>query len=142
MSAPFRPLAGTLEQRRVDVERVEGMAGALHSVVGFIEITNAGEVTVDISFPVRFIERPAFTFGAEMQENSQIIAGSFPTVSGVVLRWNFGIRDESGARYYDGATLIIVNTGTTDQQMIFHYKMEGKALRNPLAGIGSVSQSI
>lgn len=142
MAQPFRPIAGILEQRRTDVERIEGMAGAVHNVAGFIELSDVGEVTVEVNFPVRFIERPAFSFGAEMGENQQILPGQFPTAYGMVLRWNFGIREETGAKFYDGATLIIVSKGAPQQRIVFHWQMEGRALRNPLHTVGSVNQSL
>lgn len=138
----FQPVARGLEARRTQVERIEGMAGQVTTVHGFIELEGAGELTIPVKFPIRFIEKPSFSFGAEMAENEQIVVKKFPTCSGVVLTWAFGVREDTGDRYYDGCTLIVVTTGQETQRMIFHYQMEGKALRNPLTQIGSADGTI
>lgn len=136
----MRTIQGPLEARRGRVERSKSAQGRVHAVDGFVQTLGAGETTVDIEFPVSFIERPCFTFGGELGENEVLEDGNFPTISLVVKNWKLATR--GGADYYVGATLIVVSTGTTTQKMIAHWKMEAVALTNPLLSTGSADDPI
>ncbi len=129
-----------IEQRRGQVERGRSVEGRVHRVIGSVSLNGAGEVLVDVNFPVWFQEVPNMSFGGEMVENEPIVAGRFPTISVVVKSWVKQKRDL--ADYYAGATLIVVSTGQTNQRMIAHWAAEGKALRNPLGGTGGIDDPI
>ena len=115
------------EDRRSDIARVEAVAGGEYRVNGLVLVTNAGEAQADVTFPVRFIEIPLFTFGFSLADNEAWAVGAMPTVSGVVGKWTFG-RKATGERYYDGAQLLIVTTGPDTMRGYFHYCFDGKAL--------------
>jgi hypothetical protein len=128
---PFRPLATTLDERRVDIDRVEQMAGGVFRVAGFVIIQEPGELLVPVKFPIRFMEKPSFSFGGEVAPNSPVQAGKYPTLSVLVRNWQFEIQPQTGARWYVGATLLSVSTGIDGQTMEVHYQLEGRGLRGP-----------
>ncbi len=127
-TAPF-------DARRGAVNRMESMSGRVHRVQGFFTVTGAGEVSVEVDFPVWFIENPVITFGGELAPNEFPEAGSYPTVSVVVLAWKK--EDRPGdVSYFIGAHLGAVTTGKSGQILIVHWQMEGKALINPIGDAG------
>jgi hypothetical protein len=123
----FRPLAQEINRPQEEKERVRELGGGDSEVVGFIDVS-AGESTAFVPFPVRFFERPCFTFGFELAENQMPVAGSFPTVSATVYPWEFGRRGETGAVFYTGATLLIVALGHDGMKGTLHYRFEGRSL--------------
>lgn len=129
-----------IEQRRADLERVESMTVKDHVVTGLVEVSGAGEVAIDVNFPVWFVERPSTYFGGELADGHSPTETDFPTISVMVLRW---AKETRGlGEYWTGATLGIVTTGDADHQVIAHWHMEGKALRNPVGGKGDTGDTI
>lgn len=127
---PRPPAPITFEARRGTANRLDAITGKLHSVQGFIDIIGSGEAILDVNFPVWFLEKPTFTFGAEMAPDQVLTTGQYPMVSIIVHRW--AMKDfPQGVSYFAGATLIIVTTGTDEQKLIGHWQAQGKALRNP-----------
>lgn len=124
------PTGAPLEARRGATNRVDSLTGRVHTIQGFFDVDGAGEALLDVNFPVWFMERPLFTFGAEMRDGNALETGKYPTISVVVLRWAF--KDfPDGVSYFAGATLVVVALGTDAQSMLVHWQVEGKALRNP-----------
>lgn len=138
---PFRmrpPTQAPLEDRRGVIERIEGMAGRVHRVQGHFSKKGAGEASIEVRFPVWFIEKPIFTFGGELAENTSPTTRKFPTISVIVLNWI--LQEYPGdINYYIGAILGPVSTGTSDQEIIVHWQFEGKALRNPTSDSGGTT---
>lgn len=134
--APFSPF----ESRRSDIDRQDASSVGNHRITGFLTVINAGEVAVDVIFPLWFVEKPAFSFGAELAEGFSAVALNMPTVSCVVLRWAKELRDM--ATYWTGATLAVVTTGAEDHQMVIHWHMEGKAFVNPVLGTNDTDSTI
>jgi hypothetical protein len=120
-------------QEHSEAARVSESSAEFQVVQGFLTVDKAGEVSVDVNFPVRFIERPSLSFGGELDGNHFPEAGNYPTVSVVVARWTKDLidttRDEG---FYSGATLMVVTTGKSDQKMIVHWQMSGRAFKNPV----------
>lgn len=118
------------------VNPLQGFQGRQLEVVGLIEIVGAGEATVDVSFPVRFVEHPSFSFGGEMVENSAITAGQHPTISIMVLRWMTEEATpgtlEQDQQIFVGASLIIVTTGIPDQRQRAHFQVRGRGIVSPV----------
>lgn len=138
---PASPTPAPLEERRGAVNRIEAMTGRVHRVQGFIDVEGAGETSYEVGFPVWFFERPLFTFGGEMADNEAPEAENFPTVSVVVLGWKKQEFDMN-VSYWSGAYLGIVTTGRLGHRMTVHWQMEGKALRNPMAGASSTDVTL
>lgn len=136
------------EQRREDIKRVDAMTVKVTRVTGYVllvhdaEVANA-EASVDITFPVVFTEKPVFTYGAELATNHRALAGSFPTLNAVVVRWTVkgAVAGASDGRF-TGATVVTYTTGQAGQNIWLHYSFEGKAIRNPLNDVGSVDDVI
>lgn len=127
-------LRRALDVKRTDVAKAQEVHGGIHQVYGFIETMNHGEATVDVNFPVVFIEKPVFHANGEVGENQSITAGYFPTCNVMVRRWITSTTLEDTPRYH-GANLLIVITGDTsltDYLTIVHWSVTGKALVNPL----------
>jgi hypothetical protein len=127
-TAPF-------DQRRGAVNRIEAMTGKVHRVQGFFTLTGAGERSVEVDFPVWFVENPVLTFGGELAPNEFPEAGYYPTVSVVVLAWKLKTPTPE-VNYYVGAHLGAVTTGKAAQVLIVHWQVEARALRNPLGDAG------
>jgi hypothetical protein len=129
-----------IESRRADLERVDAMTIKDHVISGLIEVNGAGEVAIDVNFPVWFTEKPSTYFGGELGDGHSPTTTDFPTISVMVLRWAKETRGLGD--YWTGATLGIVTTGEAEHQVIAHWHMEGKALRNPVGGKGDTDDSI
>jgi len=134
-----------LERRRWNVDRIGSLSVRLYRVSGKVLVRGSGEVAVDVTFPVTFIEEPVLSFGAALEANQALEAGNFPTISVVATGWNRREKVVGGevGFYYDGATLSIVTTGKTDQLIWVHWSAEAKAFRNPDSGdLGSLEDPI
>jgi len=138
--AQFSSIQTPFEQRRGQVERGRSVEGRIHKVFITINLIGSGEVLADVNFPVWFQEKPAVSSGGEMAENEVIVDTQFPTISVIVKSWVKQKRDL--AEYFTGATLIVVTSGVPGQKMIAHFQAEGKALRNPLGGLGGLGDTI
>ncbi len=140
-----RILAGSVQQpfeaRRGDVSRAQSVEVQLTRISGTILVEGAGEITVPVSFPVWFVERPGFSFGGELSDNHWPAEGNFPTISVVVTKWDINERSTYG-RFYRGADLAIVTEGQNDQQMWVHWHVEAKAFMNPIDQGDSVDGTI
>ncbi|MDQ6949847.1 MAG: hypothetical protein M3256_27255 [Actinomycetota bacterium] len=134
-------LARHLEQRRNDLGRLDEFSIKTTRVSGFQLVQKAGEVIVDVSFPVLFTERPAMSFGAHMDDGQVPEALNLPTVSTVVLSWIKAHEERVGGGngtpgWFSGARLAIVTTGRADHKVWVHWQAEGKAVRNPAQETG------
>lgn len=135
------PTTAPLEDRRGTVSRIEAQSGEVFRVQGLFHYDGAGEASVEVNFPVWFIEHPFPTFGGELAPNQSPTAGEFPTVSVVVLGWK--MQDyPGGVSYYIGAYLGVVTTGPADQKMLVSWQVEGKALNNPIGDPGTPDGTI
>jgi hypothetical protein len=89
-----------------------------------------GEGKKEVQFPVKFIEKPVFYFGGELGPGQTIVDGFYPTVSVAVGQWQT-LRRPPVLNLYYGCTLLIVVSGHTDQKLVIHWHIEGKALSDP-----------
>lgn len=130
------------ERRRADLDRIDAFSIKTTRVNGFQLVKGAGEVIVDVPFPVLFTERPSMSFGAHMDDGEQPEALNLPTVSTVVLSWLKAHEDRVGGGqgtpgWFSGARLAIVTTGRTNHKVWVHWQAEGKAIRNPSTEMGN-----
>lgn len=128
---------GALELRRANLDRSASMTGGRISLDGFIDLSGVGEATIEVPFPMQFVERPVITSGGgELAEGETLEAGRFPRWNVGVKDWRFTERSEGAARIYTGALLVVVCEGRDDpdrpQQSTAHYKVEGTAIVNPV----------
>ncbi len=139
-------LLGPFEQRRGEVERSYSVRGGVFRLLGFRDLARAGEVIDIVMFPVWFLERPGVSGGGELAPNEPMVDGEFP-------RWNVGVKEwittEQGGvgqtglvTMYKGAHLIYVAEGPIAMRSTVHWQLEGRALRNPLAGADQGSGAI
>jgi hypothetical protein len=130
---------GTMERRRDDVERIDDMRVKATDVSGYVLLAHGADVTtaeatVDLDFPVTFTEKPVFTFGGELDKNHRALAGSYPTISAVIVNWEIsGEIDGATEGRYIGASIACVTSGQAAQNIWLHYSFKGKAMRNPLS---------
>jgi len=111
-----------IEARRGAIERGRSIQGRVHSVVGFVEVTGVGEAIITVTFPVTFIERPTMLFGGELGTNGVLVDGSFPTINVMVKEWTTYKKQQ--ATYWTGAVLVLVATGSSEQQIIANWKAD------------------
>jgi hypothetical protein len=134
---------GVIDQRRDDVKRIGDMTVKVTRVSGRLLVQGTGEISVSVNFPVRFTERPIFTFGGELDLSSSPVAGSFPSVSCVVVNWDkIGVVTGGSDGHYIGATLAVTAGGSATQGMWIHWVMEGKAIRNPYSSGNSLDATL
>lgn len=107
-------------------------------VHGFIDLPTEGEVLVPVQFPLSFAEKPLFTYGLEMAENTWISSGSFPIHSATVTGWE--TQRPADSMLWVGATLGIVVIGA--MRSILHYSFEGCAFTSPVGTELSVSSPL
>lgn len=105
-------------------------------------VEGEGEVLRAVSFPIFFAQKPHLTFGGSLEENQQLIAGSFPTVSVVSANW---VVEKRGTQtyLYKGCDLAVVVTGARGaQKMWVNWTFTGTGLTNPTGGLGTVGGSV
>jgi hypothetical protein len=132
-AVPFGHPAQQLEARRQQVLQAQQIAGGVFRVVGRIELTGPGGTVLPVTFPVQFLEKPSFSFGPELGPAQPVIPSNLPGATAVVRDWSFIKRSDTGVRFYNGASLLIVTQGPADQLMIVNYQFEGRALRSPIS---------
>lgn len=108
------------------------MAVSEQRVSGKFLWEGSGEGTKEVLFPVKFTEPPAFWFGGELGPNQSVVRGSYPTVSVIAAQWRTLKRPPVTTLYY-GCTLVVVVSGHSDQKMVIHWHVEGKAMSDPSA---------
>lgn len=106
------------------------------AVTGFIEVTDIGEAITDVWFPYMFIDEPVFTYGYTLAPSSWPEQTHFPTNSATVVDWYMS------GRYFTGAQVTIVVTGTTGQEGKLNYRFEGRSFANPVGGITRVTDPL
>jgi hypothetical protein len=107
-------------------------------VQGFVNLASDGEHVVAISFPLSFMERPVFTYGLEMGDNTWFVQGDFPVHSATVGDWS--IMRPGGATLYTGAILGVVVIGAA--RSILHYSFEGRTFTVPTGTEMTVSTTL
>jgi hypothetical protein len=139
VSQPYVPRARVpFEQRRSEVAHVDDQSIRPTRVTGFELTVGAGEATVNVDFPVWFVEKPSMSFGGEFEKNEYLVERRFPTVSVVVVEWKIALPDRPGGGWYVGAILATVTTGRREQRVWVHWQAEGKAIRNPSVHTGAI----
>jgi len=141
-----------LERRRWSIANSRDVLGTEHVIKGRTQLQGSGEATINLTFPVLFIEPPTFTFGAELALGSVLEAGQFPIVSCCISAWGpngegafrpdapseeaiqAGAADISLREYYTGAVVACVATGPSAQNVYIHWMFTGVALTNPFFG--------
>lgn len=96
-------------------------------VHGFIELASDGEFVATVQFPISFAEKPLFTYGLEMGENTWLSEGNFPIHSATVA--SYAIQRPADSTLYVGATIGIVAIGAP--RSILHYSFEGRTFTVP-----------
>lgn len=124
-------VGGAIESRRGEIERKRAAGAQYFKVSGEIEVDGVGETAISVSFPVLFVDKPAYSFGPELYPGQVTVIGNLPTASCTVLLWHHRVRDD-GSNIYTGAQFAIVTTGPTGQAMIIQWHMEGIGLRGPV----------
>lgn len=112
------------------VNAAKGVAAETTRISGEFPFQGAGEGKVDVIFPVMFMEKPIFTFGAEVPDSQTIVSGKYPTISAAVAEWKMLERPPITRLYY-GCSVIVVVGGYQSQKLIVHWSLEGTALMNP-----------
>lgn len=131
MTAPFRSMARVLDERRQDVAAQHAAEGGFYIVEGEVGFAGPGEGTVEVRFEVRFFSKPFFLYSFDLGDNPRVVQGQFPRPVAQIGQWDFGVRPETGERFYDGATILTVVDGPEDNQPFLQYRFEGIALTGP-----------
>lgn len=126
-----------LAQAQANIKAFINAAGALqaqqagsYAQIGRVLVSEVGEASVDIGFYNIFTSQPIFTFGSELDANQAVVAGSFPTLSASVLRWQ-ATTNPAKQSLYTGATVVLKVGGVAGQKLWFHFCFQGTALTFP-----------
>lgn len=141
--ASFTSLNKASERRRGELVRNTNIRAAPHVIPGFKELLGAGEILIEVTFPVRFIQIPVFTYGASLAPGTQLVDGSYPVVSAVVAYWQVKRLDEGeevSREHFTGAELAVTASGPTDQRLLLNWQFSGMALTNPVGSERSVPE--
>jgi hypothetical protein len=129
----MKDISRSLNHSRHSSEFAEEFTVKQQTVNGQFIQSGVGESSNTIWFPLRFIEKPYFSFGGELTPDSSAVTTMFPTISVVVLEWEIE-EDEtitnSYKRAYVGAILGVVTTGVAERMNV-HWRFEGKGMVNP-----------
>lgn len=142
MPMPRIPLRSVVKARQNTIDRADRLndvAGRVFAATGEIGVIGPGEVVQDVLFPVRFIERPIVTFGAALEEGQSPVANAFPEWDAVVVGWTTDGPKER--LLFRGARIAIYTAGPDSQVLYIGYRMEGKALVNPITRSGGALQN-
>jgi hypothetical protein len=124
-----RTLLSTIDgqvQRRADYgEHLAEQRVKNGSVHGFAEIRGSGESLVDLSFPIDFLEKPLFTAGLELGDNTWPTSRQFPMWSATIVDW-VEVDDGESAPLHTGATVAVVTNNVGDGIVILHYSFAGR----------------
>lgn len=93
-------------------------------VQGFLNLATAGEIVATVTFPISFLERPLFTSGLELADNTWLVDGNFPIWSATVGSWT--TRKAADTTLYIGATIGIVVIGAP--RSVLHYSFAARSL--------------
>lgn len=136
-----------LKKRESEQIRQSSTLAGPHQITGQFLVEGSGEVTKAISFPVRFIEKPLFFAGFEMNPDTSPVDQKFPITSASVYDWNIEEPDlQSGGlnfrKYFVGANLAVVCIGNPGQRIWVNWMMLGTAITNPLSGVGDLTTDV
>ena len=90
-----------------------------------------GEAEVHVPFPVKFAEKPLFSYAAEIRDGDMLIATKMPVVTMVVTRWLLEDRPPF-SNLYTGAIIGVVADGPTGSRLFAIWHMDGTAYANPV----------
>lgn len=107
------------------------------AAVGFVDIEGAGEILIEISFPLQFFERPLFTAGFELRDTFTEF-GKFPEWSATVAAWR--TLTDNDTLFYIGALVAVRTFNTTHSTL--HYSFQARAFTNPSGPDTSVEASL
>lgn len=107
------------------------------TAVGFVDIEGAGEILVEISFPLQFFEKPIFTCGFELRDTFTEY-GAFPEWSATVTTWR--TRTDNDTLFYTGAVVAVRTFNTTHSTL--HYSFGARAFTNPSGPDTSVEATL
>ena len=114
------------QQQRVQTWDQVGTATIALPATGGVGGIVTAEATVPVVFTKTCIEEPLFTFGSALATNQAATAGTFPTLSATVHRWDTA--NAGFAPLWSGATIGVVASGAPGLQMILHYHFSGMAM--------------
>lgn len=126
----YENLRSQIQAQETAKARSDSITPGLQICSGQVRVNGAGEASFPVTFPVKFTEKPALSFGGEILAGDTIEQGLMPTANVIVLGWSTQDNPPVG-RLYTGALLGVVTTGVTFQKMIVHWNMIGKAITSP-----------
>ena len=127
-----------IRDQRTYVETLAEQGVRDGNVHGFINLPQDGETMVTVKFPVSFMEKPLFTCGLEMAENTWITQGAFPLYSATVTNWT--TQRPADSTIWIGVTLGIVTIGA--MRSILHYNFQGRTFAAPVGTEQSVASPL
>lgn len=136
-----RTLAQAVRFRENDRSRVEQSKMRVVVVEAELDVHGSGEVSVDVKFPVVFAEKPHLAFGHELAANQSPEAGNYPVCSATVLRWATTDLPEQRT-FWTGATVGVVCLGRPAMRSIVHVAFRALAFRDPVIGLGDLTEPI
>lgn len=124
-------MGAPLQRRRGIVEKAQALESRVHRIEGTLKTGGLGNGSVEVAFPVWFLDRPSWSDGWELEPSQALEVNNFPQVHVGVASWIMHTPIPH-VSYYVGAVLaVLVTAGRGDQKLIIHWQAQGKALRSP-----------
>lgn len=120
-----------MNQQRMDRDGFSALSAGPTRCSGQFLMDGMGEGEIQVSFPVKFADKPLFSFAAEIREGDTLIETFMPKISMVVLRWLIEDRPPY-SNLYTGAILGVVAEGPPGSRLLGFWHMDGPAYSNPV----------
>lgn len=119
------------------------MTGRVFTLLGKVDVIGVGETLLDVTFPVRFLTEPHVSGSGALGSGETMLNTKMPTWSVGVAEWSTVEVARTGTKHFLGARLVLVCTGRDElQRSTFHYAITGRALTNPVAREGVLTDPI
>lgn len=129
--------------RRFESERVaeqQATNGIVRGKSLTVSEDGFGQVNLNVSFPVTFVEEPVFSYGYALEEG-EYVQGVVPACTAVVVAWDKRTLTDDRV-YWVGAQIGVRIEGWPGLLLWVHHTFTGVSLQNPVAGNGSMSETL
>lgn len=127
-------LRRALDEKRSDVAKMGEVQGGVFQVYGSVDLTGIGGTTVEVNFPVTFLEEPNMVFGYRFGTNQAVVDGTFPRLDAAVVRYVEVKANDESPRYRGAFIMVYVSAEVAAEQFLttFNWLATGRALVNPI----------
>lgn len=120
-----------LNMAKANNQGLRSMSAGQTRCSGQFMVDSSGEIEAQISFPVKFVDKPLLSYSGELREGDVNITSKMPTIRMIVTGWILEDRPPYQA-LYTGAVLGAVIDGPPGTRLLATWHMDGVAFSNPM----------